>query len=177
MSSVTSNITLLNRVKDSNQYALIPGREKQRMIRRLKSLNRSKGGCYFTTGISKDMIDFIYRAVTKLGLKEKKILFSRGAVKLNNLTALNAVGISELDWDVGISIRIPHRLNYNRMIHLVIGGREHGLRLMEVIVLSALLHIAYPGKPGAWCADMSASIISRGWKSLHSRLPVINKKR
>jgi hypothetical protein len=46
---------------------------------------------------------------------------------------------------------------------------------MEVIVLSALLHIAYPGKPGAWCADMSASIISGGWPQFETRRPDILK--
>ena len=175
MAGRISNITPLNWVKESNQYALIPGHEKRKPIRRIKSLNSAKGNCFFTPGISKNMMDFIYRAVTKLGLKDKKLLFSKGAVKQKNRSALNAVGISELDWDVGISIRIPHKLNYNQRMTLLINKKEHRLRLMEIIVLSALLHIAYPGKARSWCADMSASIISGGWPRLGKCMPDILK--
>ncbi len=176
MTRNNTNIVPLNWIKDSSQYALIPGHERKKKVRRIKSLSRAKGKCCFTPGISKYMIDFIYRAVIKLGLREKKLLFSRGAVRKNGMTLINAVGISELDWDVGTSIRIPHRLNYNCRITLIIENRERSLRLMEVIVLSALLHIAHPGKPRSWCSDMSAAVITGGWQRLKAGLPAISKK-
>ncbi len=159
----------INWIDESNQYALIPGHNKNKKIRRIKALKNVKGNCYFAHGVSKNLIDFIYRAVIKLELKDKKLLFSRGAVKQKKRSVVNAVGISELDWDVGTSIRIPQKLNYNYRVALLIDKDEHKLRLMEIIVLSCLLHIACPGKSSNWCSDMSASIIANGWGQLDTK--------
>ncbi len=153
-------------IDESEQFALIPGHINNKKIRRIKELKKAKGNCSFAHGVSKNLIDFIYRAVTRLGLKNKKFLFSRGAVKRNNRSIINAVGISELDWDVGISMRIPRSLNYNHRIRLLVDKEERHLRLMEIIVLSALLHISYPKKNAQWCSNMSASIIAKGWDRL-----------
>lgn len=166
----------LDWIDDSSQYALIPGHENLKKIRRIKSMSRAKGNCYFTRGISKGLIDFIYRAVTKLGLKETKFLFSRGSVKKNGRPVNNAVGIYRLEWDVGISIRIPQRLNYNHTIRLRVAKKNYDLRLMEIIVLTAILHFAYPSKSGDWCSDMAASVIALGWNRLYKGPASVIKK-
>ncbi len=167
-----SKIVPINWIEKSEQYALIPGHVKAKKIRRVKALKNSKGNCFFTSGISKFLVDFIYRAVIKLELKDKIFLFSKGAVKQHGKSVFNAVGISHLDWDVGISIRIPHKLNYNYSISLFIKNKEHKIRLMELFVLSALLHIAFPKKNSSWCSDMSASIIAKGWDRLNKSGPL-----
>ena len=126
----------------------------------------SKGRCIFTNGISKDLIDFIYRAVLQLKLKDKKLIFSKGAVKINDNSVLNTAGIRELDWDAGISIRIPHKLNRNKKVKLNIDNKDYYLKLQEIIVLSALLRIAYPQKISKWYTDTAVMVIVKGWKYL-----------
>ncbi len=172
MKRTRQKIVPINWIEKSEQYALIPGHVKSKKIRRIKALKNSKGSCFFTHGISKSLMDFTYRAVIKLELKDRKFLFSKGAVKQYGKLVFNAVGISNLDWDVGISIRIPHKLNYNFTTSLIIQNEEHKIRLMELIVLSALLHIAFPRKNSSWCSDMSASIIAKGWDRLNKSRPL-----
>lgn len=168
MKSSDLKIVPINWVDKTERSALIPGHEGSRKIRRLKELKKVKGNCYFTHGISKDLIDFIYRAVTKLDLKDKKLLFSRGAVKKKGRSVLNAVGICELNWDTGISIRIPQKLNYSRTIRILVDNKEYSPSLMEIIVLTGLLHLARPGKNSDWCSNMAASIIVNGWEQINS---------
>jgi hypothetical protein len=161
-----SNVVNINRIDKSEQYALIPGYANYKKTRKLKSLLKSKGNCHFSSGISHNLIDFIYRAVVQLKLKDKKLLFSRGAVKIKGRSVLHAAGIRELDWDVGISIRIPNKLNYKSITKINIDNTEFKIRIMEIIVLSALLHIANPEKPSGWCSDTAVSIIAKGWQQL-----------
>ncbi len=159
-------VVKINWIDESEQYALVPGYKNYKKARKLKSLLNSKGNCYFSSGISHGLIDFIYRAVVQLKLKDKKLLFSRGAVKIKGESVFHAVGIRELDWDVGISIRIPHKLNYNSKIKIQINKAGYEMRIMEMIVLAALIHIACPKKTSGWCSETAVSIIAKGWRHL-----------
>jgi hypothetical protein len=163
MTDNNSKIVHLNRIEKASRCAIVPGYYNKKKTRKLKELSKLKGNCLFSSNIAHGLIDFIYRAVVQLKLKDKKLIFSRGAVKINEMPVLHATAIYELDWDVGTSIRIPYKLNYNNTIKLTIDNSEYKLRLMEIIVLSALLHIAYPAKKTKWCSDMSVLIIAKGW--------------
>ena len=161
-----NKIININWIDDSDRCALIPGYQNYRKIRRLKELKKAKGNCYFSSGISHKLIDFIYRSVKKLGIHDRNLFFSKGAVKAKNMNILNSVKIEELDWDVGISVIIPYRLNYNRKISLLVENNACEVRLMEIIVLIGLLSIAYQKKSAKWYSNMSAAIIARGWDIL-----------
>ncbi|MCU0847438.1 MAG: hypothetical protein MUD12_06080 [Spirochaetes bacterium] len=153
-------------IDEAEIYALIPGYENKKPARKIKCLNRAKTNCFFSRGIKKELIDFIYRGVVKLGLKDRKLIFTRGSVKVRGREVNHAIGLLELDWDVGTSVKIPRLLNYEKKIKLLINGETRGLRLMEIIVLSCLLKMALPGKNGGWYTAMSATIIALGWGSL-----------
>ena len=168
MKKIKSNIVNINHINESNSCAIVPGYNNRKKNKKLKQLPKSKGNCFFSSGVSYNLINFIYRAVVHLGLKNKKFIFSRGAVKKNNISVVHAVGVRELDWDVGISIRIPHKLNYNDITRLLIGNEEHELKIMELIILSALLRFSYPNKKIKWYSDMAAIIISKGWHYFES---------
>jgi hypothetical protein len=166
MNNNNSKIVRLNRINETSRYAIIPGYNNKKRTRKLKELSKSKGNCLFSSNIARGLIDFIYRAVMQLKIKDKKLIFSRGAVKINKMPVLNATAIQELEWDVGTSIRIPYKLNYNNKIKIDIDGMIYELRLMEIIVLSTLLHIAYPLKKTKWCSKLSVLIIAKGWPEL-----------
>lgn len=163
MKTPHDKIVPLNRVDKSEKFALVPGYEHKKRTRRIKELGRKKGNCNFTSGIPKGLIDFIYRSVIKLKLTDKKLIISRGQVKMNDLPVFNAVAVRELDWDCGISIRIPRLLRYNTTISLNIDGEEFTLRLMELIVLRALIQISLPAGNSSWYADMAALVLAKGW--------------
>jgi hypothetical protein len=168
MSKTDSNIIKINWINDKSFHsALVPGYSGKKKTRKLKELSKSKGNCFFSTGISHDLIDFIYRAVVSLKLKNKKLIFSKGAVKINERSVLNAVAVRELDWDVGLSIRIPHKLNHNKKIVLLIDDKHYSFKIMDVIVLSALLRIAYPNKTVKWCSNKAVFIMAYGWNQIN----------
>ncbi len=163
-------IVHINRIRKTEKCAIIPGYKNKKKIRKLKELTRSKKNCLFSSNIASNLTDFIYRAVVQLKIRDKKLIFSRGAVKINGIPVLHATAIQELDWDVGISIRIPYKLNYNRIIKANIDSTEYSLRLMEIIALSALIHIAFPLKNSKWCSDMSVLIIAKGWPEFNKKI-------
>ena len=82
---------------------------------------------------------------------------------------IHAAGVRALDWDAGISIRIPHKLKYDKKISLLVDDIEYKIRLMETITLSALLRIAFPRKTSKWYTDMSVLIITKGWKTIEGK--------
>ncbi|MBN2038807.1 MAG: hypothetical protein JW864_02125 [Spirochaetes bacterium] len=169
MNKDNSKLISINRIDKTDSFALIPGYQNKKKVRKLKEIRKSKNNCYFAGNISHSLIDFIYRAVLKLNLKDKKLIFSRGAVKINNRSVFHATAIRELDWDAGISIKIPHRLKYSNKIKIQYNNKEEHLGLMEVIVLSALLHIAFPSKPSKWCTESAVLIIAGGWKEFENK--------
>lgn len=165
------NVIPLNWIKKSERWVLVPSYTSRGIRRRLKELIKVKGNCFFTSGVAHQIIDFVYRAVVQLELRDKKLIFSRGSVRRNNRPVINAVDICELDWDVGLSLIIPRTLRYNREIKLLVDNEEHRLRLMEIIVLQGLLRIAYPGKGRKWHSAMAASVIAKGWGRLKKDTP------
>jgi hypothetical protein len=165
------NVIPLNWIDESERWVLVPSYTSRGIRRRLKGLIKVKNNCYFTSGVAHQLIDFVYRAVVQLGLRDKKLIFSRGSVRRNNRPVINAVDICELDWDVGMSLIIPRTLNYKREIGLLVDNEEYQLRLMEILVLQGLLRIAYPEKGRRWHSAMAASIIAKGWGRLEGDNP------
>ena len=178
MKNTRDNIIPIDRLDKSERCALVPGYHHKKPVRRLKELGRARGNCYFARGVPKGLCDFIYRCVVKLKLSDKDLLFSRGQVKKNGVPVLNAVGVSELDWDCGISIKIPALLRYSTTVSLTVEGVDYNLRLMEIIVLRALLQIARPGKNPSKYPDMAAYILARGWPRFDmNKSPEVSRKK
>ncbi|MCP4130165.1 MAG: hypothetical protein GY754_04205 [bacterium] len=166
-----TNVVAINWIDKAERWILVPGYANNKRIRRIKELSKVKENCYFTTGVAKKLIDFIYRSVIKLGLGEITLIFSRGAVKRYNRSVHNAVDICELDWDVGTSLIIPRTLKYGKTIQLLVDNEEHTLRLMEIIVLRGLLQVARPKKSSEWYSAMAATIITKGWSRFEEETP------
>ena len=167
----TAKIVPINWIDETQQYILVPRRGKNRIVLKAKRLVRVKGSCYFTQGVSRTLIDFIYRAVTKLGLRDRKLVFSRGSVRGTNRQAVNAVEICELDWDLGTSIIIPLKRNCTSSACFIINDREYRLRIMEIIVLSGLMRLVYREKSETWRLSLAASILALGWGELEKKNP------
>lgn len=164
MKKKNNNIIPLHAVEQSDRAAIIPGWQRGRAVPRLKELSRRRGSCWFTAGVPASLVDFIYRSSLKLGLRDRKLLFSRGGVKRGGRPVVTAVEIRELEWDVGTSVIIPRELNYRRTLRLLVDDEEYSVRLMEIIVLGGLLRLTVPSKPHAWYPAMAVSIITGGWR-------------
>ncbi|MBN1497852.1 MAG: hypothetical protein JXA07_13850 [Spirochaetes bacterium] len=171
MKRASSKTVPINWIDDTERYILVPRMERKRVVKKLKRLIRVKGGCYFTQGVPLGLIDFIYRAVLKLGLRDRKLIFSRGSVKLNKRPTSNIVEVLELDWDLGTSFIIPMKRRYDTEHHFIIDGTKYRLRLMEIMTLSALLRLKHAGKSELWRSAMAASIIARGWGEIARKEP------
>jgi hypothetical protein len=153
----------INWIDDTEKYILVPRLERKKLVKKVKRLIKVKGNCYFTLGVPLGLIDFIYRAVVKLGLRDRRLIFSRGAVKVRREPTSNVVEVYELDWDLGTSFIIPRKRKYATMLTFSIDGREHPIRLMEIMVLSALLRLVFPDKSEKWRSTKAAGIIVKGW--------------
>jgi hypothetical protein len=158
-----SKIVPINRIGDTEKYILVPRMERKRVVKKVKRLIKVKGECYFTLGVPVSLIDFIYRAVVKLGLRDRRLIFSRGSVKINNRPTSNVVEVLELDWDLGTSMIIPMKRKYATKLDFNIGGSRHTVRLMEIMVLSGLLKLIYRDKSEKWRSAKAVTIIARGW--------------
>jgi hypothetical protein len=166
MTKQSGKTVSINWINDTEKYIIVPRREKNRIVKKLKRLIKVKGSCYFTQGVPHKLIDFIYRAVIQLGLRDRKLIFSRGSVKNKYGPTRSAVEICELDWDLGTSFIIPMKRNYGAAVNLVIDDKKHSVRFMEIMVLSGLLRLKYPGKSGKWRSAMAAAIVTQGWGML-----------
>ena len=155
----------------TERFAVISGYDRGARKPRLKEFYRSKGKCHFTRGIPNGLIDFAYRAVTRLGLRKERIFFSRGAVKRNGKILLNTVALRRLDWDAGISVIIPQRLRYTVRVRLSVNNAVHDMRIMELALLMALLSLVSDKISNSWYADMAATIIAEGWSFLEKGVP------
>ncbi len=158
-------------IDDTEKYILVPRLVRNRVLKKMKRLIKVKGKCFFTQGVSHGLIDFIYRAVIRLGLRDRKFVFSRGAVKTGGRPTSNMVEVLELDWDLGTSIIIPLKRNYNDRLDFTIDGKKHSLRLMEIMTLSGLLRLTHPDKSELWRSARAASIIALGWGELDKPAP------
>lgn len=154
------------------EWAYVPGRTGGNRIRsRFRTLKRSRGNCCFSNGVPAGMIDFCYRAVMKLKLREKKLLFLRGVVKKDRRILSLAVAVRELDWDTGTAIVIPRQLRYRDKNRYRIDKKEYEIRTMELVVLQGLLRLAYHRKGISWYSNRAAEIIACGWKCLENPEP------
>jgi hypothetical protein len=171
MKKHSSKTVLINWIGDTEKYILVPRLERKRVVKKVKRLIKVKGGCYFTQGVPLNLIDFIYRAVVKLGLRDRKLIFSRGAVKIKGRPTSNVVEVFELDWDLGTSFIIPMKRNYNTRLTFNIDGKTQSLRIMEIMVLSGLLRLVHGDKSEKWRSAMAAAVIAGGWAELQKQGP------
>ncbi len=161
----------INWIGETEKYILVPRVERGQVVKKVKRLIKVKGGCYFTSGVSHALIDFIYRAVIKLGLRDRKLIFSRGSVRHRKGPTSNCVEVWELDWDLGTSIIIPLKRNHRSSARFIIEDREYVLRIMEIIVLSGMLKLVFSDKSEKWRTRLAASIIACGWGELERADP------
>ena len=166
MKKISPKTVPINWIDDTEKYILVPRMEKNRVVKKVKRLIKVKGGCYFTQGVSHELIDFIYRAVIQLGLRDRKLIFSRGSVKNRKQPTSNIVEICELDWDLGTSFIIPMKRNYRSAVNFIIDDKEYTLRIMEIMVLSGLLKLLHKDKSEKWRSSMAVLIIALGWGEL-----------
>ena len=152
----------INWIGDTEKYILVPRLERKRVVKKVKRLIKVKGGCYFTQGVPYKLIDFIYRAVVRLGLRERKLIFSRGSVKVKGRPTSNIVDVYELDWDLGTSIIIPLKRRYDSIQNFTVDGRVYPVRLLEIMMLSGLLRLVHGDKSEKWRSAKAAAIITRG---------------
>jgi len=169
---LTAKTVPIDWVDETLKYILVPRPGKNRIVLKVKRLIKVKGNCYFAQGVSRTLIDFIYRAVIKLGIRDRKLIFSRGSVRRMNRQTSNIVEICELDWDLGTSIIIPLKRNCSSAAYFIINDKEYRLRIMEIIVLSGLLKLVYREKSEKWRSSLAASIIAQGWGELGKGNPV-----
>lgn len=161
----------INWIGDTERYILVPRLVRNRVVKRPKRLVKVKGNCYFTRGVAHGLIDFVYRAVIRLGLRDRKLIFSRGSVKSRGRPTSNMVEVLELDWDLGTSIIIPLKRNYRDRLDFVVAGKKHSLRLMEIMTLSGLMRLTHKDKSELWRSARAAAILARGWKELERPAP------
>ncbi len=169
--SQTGKIVSIKRIGETEKYILVPRLERKRVVKKVKRLIKVKGECYFTLGVPIALIDFIYRAVIKLGLRDRKLIFSRGAVKIKSQPTSNVVEVYELDWDLGTSMIIPMKRKYSTMLNFNVSGTRHAVRLMEIMVLSGLLKLIFKDKSEKWRSAKSVAIIVRGWGAMNQDNP------
>lgn len=153
----------LDHVDDHNHWHLINGYDHSGRIRRVKHINKKRGNCFFARGVNLHMTDFIYRAVKKLKLTGCDLVFSKGAVKKNNISSGNNCSFYKLPWLNAVSVKIPYRLNYDKMIDIDFDGEKHSLRKMELLVLGTLLMIRFPQKSNLWYSKTAVGILVKGW--------------
>ena len=162
------SVVPINWLDESERWLVVPGTVLEKRKKRIKEISFEKSACHFASGVPKSITDFIYRSAKKLGLSnsENRLIFSRGMVRSGKDKKKYAVSARELDWGVGTLILIPRVLKYRETVRLSIDGKIHTLRMMELVVLGALLKIAFPGNTAEHYSDMAALIIAGGWKSL-----------
>lgn len=150
-----------------DHWGLIPaGRETNGAKRRFRAFTIRKGNCAFTRDVPRGMIEFIYRATVRLVLRKNSLAFMRGTVRRGGITLSAAVSVRELEWGMGSAVVIPRALRFSEHITLTVDGKRADVRVMELIVLKALLHLARPGRKPDWYAALAASVMVCGWKSL-----------
>jgi len=156
-------------VDDEERWILVPpGPAETRRRRRDKQLVYKKNRCLFASGVPRSIIDFTYRAVRKLGLSDRVLIFSRGTVRAGGVLKIREVSIRELDWGVGTLFTIPRQLRYGEHADLAVEGGTCSIRLMELAVLEGLLKIALPRRSPSYYRDAAARVIAFGWSRLQS---------
>jgi hypothetical protein len=121
--------------------------------------------------VPKGIIDFAYRAVTKLKLSDRTFIFSRGTVRNPRSRIKYNVSVRELDWGVGTLITIPRMLQYREEKTVFIGDCTYRVNVMRSIVLITLLAVAFPEKNSYFHFAMAVMILTRGWDQLRVQEP------
>ena len=167
----TAKVVPLNWVNKVDRWIVVPGTIKENGRLRVKEVPLCKKNCFFASGVPKSIIDFIYRCVVQLDLKDKKLFFSRGTVRNKRSLLKYSVSIHELNWGVGTLITIPRILKYKEKINYIIDKEEFSFRIMELIILQGLLKIVYPEKDKQFHKTMSALILAKGWGQIEQEDP------
>jgi hypothetical protein len=161
-------IVPINWIDDAERWVLVPAHAGRSGRRRTKEIRYVKDRCYFSYDVPKSIIDFTYRAVRKLNLGERTLIFSRGTVRSARGIVKNAVSIRELAWGVGTLVTIPRVLKYGEHVQISFDGAPERFRLMELVLLHGLLRIAFPGKKPSFYRETSSRILVQGWRALDS---------
>jgi hypothetical protein len=163
------NVVSIDRTDPSDRWVPIPNRSAGTL--RLKGLYRKRGNCYFAAGVPKLIITPSYRAVLRLGMRDRTFIFSRGAVKVRGVSRKDLVSVTALDWDVGTSIIIPRGLSQRAMVVLQSPENTMEIPMMELIVLAGLIRLHSPGKGASWYYATAAKVLMYGWKALQDPPP------
>ncbi len=169
--SPKGTIVPINWIDTDESYAVLRRAGTRKRRPQLREYCLAKGNCHYTRTVPRGIIDLSYRAVVKLGLRGTRFFFSRGSVKKNGVQLVNTVSLQRLAWDAGVSVIIPRRLKHTARVGLLIDDVAHELRVMELAVLMALLSLKSSRHSRRWYADMAASILARGWRSLDAGRP------
>lgn len=160
------NIININTIDKTQRYIVVPRCIRGKVQKVVKPLKKVKGNCYFTCNMPHALINFIYRSVKKLGLTSSNLIFSRGTVRINNRVVHNAVSSTVLDWDLGISFIIPLKLRYNTFVTIEVDNNDYSVRLMELVILIALMAHAHPSKTRKKHIENAHKVLALGWKSI-----------
>lgn len=171
MSKPTGKTVPINWIGDTEKYILVPRMQRKKVVKKVKRLVKVKGSCYFTQGVPHGLIDFVYRAVIRLGLRDRKLIFSRGSVRVRNRPTSNVIEVLELDWDLGTSFIIPLKRAYRSMVRFALGDATHSVRIIEIMILSALLGLVHRDKSEKWRSAKAVAILARGWGELQAGDP------
>ncbi|HPQ52167.1 MAG TPA: hypothetical protein PK253_02890 [Spirochaetota bacterium] len=160
----------MKHVDTHERWIVVPKATPGQYRTSVRGLKQKKGNCLFDNAVPKVLIDFIFRAVVHLGVQQRTVIVVRGTVKRHGRAVRNAVSMKELPWGTGTLIVIPRRLRYRDCMVLQIDGREHEIRIMENIVLQALLRLGHPGMRREWYPDAAAVVLALGWKHLSDKV-------
>ncbi|MFW6181772.1 MAG: hypothetical protein ACOC8N_08490 [Spirochaetota bacterium] len=164
---IDQKIVPIDWVDDEERWILVPpGGAERRRRRRDKQIVYKKQRCLFAAGVPRSIIDFTYRAVKKLGLTDRVLIFSRGTVRAGGVLTKREVSIHELDWGVGTLLTIPRALRYGDQVTVQVEGIICRIRLMELAVLEGLLKLVPPGGRAQTCRATAARVIAFGWSRL-----------
>lgn len=158
-------VVSIDRVIDDERYIPVPRRVRGKIVSRLKPLRKRKGNCYFTTGVARNTMDFIYRAVVQLKI-DGGLIVSRGSIRDGGRPLHHAVELLTLDWGLGTSLVIPATLKQDHIVTIMHNDQAVPLKAMELIILPALLHIAWPGISRDRCRQLAEEILISGWKAI-----------
>jgi hypothetical protein len=156
----------IDRVHDSERWIVVPGTIKEGKKKRIKEIRFQRKNCLFAVGVPSSIIDFTYRAVVKLNLREETMIFSRGTVRGARGKTNRAVSVRTLGWDVGRLVTIPRGMRYRDHVTVSLEGEERSLRVMELALLLGLLPLAFPGRENTFYPALAVAILVRGWKVL-----------
>ncbi len=163
------NVTPINACQDTENWAMVPVNISGNRVRfGMVEIHKKRGRCSFAKGIPLQLTDFIYRAVVKLGIKDRKLIFARGTIKHRNRPVRRACMVRDLEWDLGTAIILPRALTLKATAHIKGPDGNISVRWIELVTLNGLLQVALPGKSHLWYSARALSIITGGWGRFQS---------